>query len=193
MSSRGTPSTSAAIWPSTVSAPVPRSVAPTSMLNEPSSLSLIEQPPMSRKGMAVPCMQKANPIPRRMFAPPGPRSAGATHSGSSRRCQPISRMAWATHSSIPDDMTLGYSSSSPSTTARSPRWGAMSSSSSDLDPVLPLELDDVHAELAGHVLQVGLEGELGLGGAVAPIGPGDRDVGVDDVAVEPLVRASCRR
>ena len=128
MSSRGTPRTSAAIWPITVSAPVPRSVAPMSMLNDPSSLSLIEQPPMSRNGMAVPCMQKAKPRPRRMLG----RSEGAFQAASLRRLQSTSRMPWATHSSIPDDMTFGYSSSSSSSTARSPRWGAMSISSPTL-------------------------------------------------------------
>ena len=117
MSFRGTPSTSAAIWPSTVSAPVPRSVAPTSMLNEPSSLSFMLQPPMSRNGIAVPCMQKAKPSPLLMFG----RSTGSRHEESRRRCQPIARAPWATHSSIPLEAIRGYSSSSSSVVPCSPR------------------------------------------------------------------------
>ena len=128
MSLRGTPSTSAAIWASTVSAPVPRSVAPTRRLNEPSSFNLMLAPPISRNGMAVPCMQKAKPRPRRICG----RSAGSRHSGSFRLCQETARIPWATHSSIPLDPTTGYSSSSPSNTAVSPRCGAMFSSSPTL-------------------------------------------------------------
>src|ERR1051325_2410156 len=48
ISSRGTPNTSAAICAKTVSEPVPKSVAPTRRLKEPSSFSLIEAPPISR-------------------------------------------------------------------------------------------------------------------------------------------------
>ena len=57
-----------------------------------------------------------------------------------------------------------------------------------LHPVAPLELDGVEVEGPGDVLHVGLEGELGLGRAVAPVGARHRDVGVDDVAVEALGR-----
>ena len=62
-SSGGQPSTSAAIWVSTVSEPVPRSVAPTSRLKLPSSFILMLAAPMSRLGMAVPCMTSATPLP----------------------------------------------------------------------------------------------------------------------------------
>ncbi len=71
MSSRFTPKISAAIWARTVSDPVPRSVAPTSKLNEPSSFSLILAPPMSRYGIAVPCMTSATPKPRFKCGFPG--------------------------------------------------------------------------------------------------------------------------
>ena len=78
MSSTGTPSTSAAICASTVSAPVPRSVAPNSRLKDPSSFILIEHAPMSTSGIPEPCMQRAKPMPRRMVG----RSSGRFHAWS---------------------------------------------------------------------------------------------------------------
>ncbi len=127
MSSVATPSTSAAIWANTVSAPVPRSAAPTRRLNDPSSLILIEHAPMSTNGMPDPCMHSASPIPRRMCG----RSGGCFHRGSSRRCQPIARRPCATHSSRPQVVTCGMSSGAISSTTppRSPRRSTMSSAS----------------------------------------------------------------
>jgi hypothetical protein len=61
--SSGTPRTSAAIWPSTVSEPVPRSVAPTSRLKEPSSFILMVAAAMSMSGMPDPCMWADIPTP----------------------------------------------------------------------------------------------------------------------------------
>ena len=59
------PRASAAICASTVSLPVPRSVAPISRLNEPSSFIFSEAAPMSISGMLEPCMSAAMPMPRR--------------------------------------------------------------------------------------------------------------------------------
>ena len=70
---QGTPSVSAAIWARTVSEPVPRSVAPTRRLKEPSSLSLILAAPMSSPAMPVPCIQIARPIPAADMRPGGRR------------------------------------------------------------------------------------------------------------------------
>ena len=58
-------STSATICASTVSLPVPRSVAPISRLNEPSSFILIVAAPMSISGMLEPCIRQHMPMPRR--------------------------------------------------------------------------------------------------------------------------------
>ena len=55
-----------------------------------------------------------------------------------------------------------------------------------LHPVAALEIDHIEIEGPGNVLHVGLQGEFGLGRAVAPVGARHRDVGVDDVAVEAL-------
>ena len=63
--STSVPSVSAAICAITVSLPVPRSVAPISRLNEPSSLILIVAAPMSISGMLEPCIRHAMPMPRR--------------------------------------------------------------------------------------------------------------------------------
>ncbi len=71
ISSNGTPSVSAAICPKTVSDPVPRSVAPTKRLKEPSSLILMLAPPISRLGIDVPCISKATPIPFFRWSLPG--------------------------------------------------------------------------------------------------------------------------
>ena len=78
--------------------PGPRSVAPTSRLNDPSSLILIEHAPMSTKGMPEPWMAQRASRSRAGCAG-GP--AGCFHDGSSRRSQPIARSPWATHSSRP--------------------------------------------------------------------------------------------
>ena len=69
----------AAIWPGTMSLPVPRSVAPMSRLKEPSSFILILAAPMSTSGTLEPCIRAHMPSPRRkrpVFSVPG--SAGST-------------------------------------------------------------------------------------------------------------------
>ena len=190
MSSVSTPSTSAAICASTVSAPVPRSVAPTSRLNEPSSFILIDAEPMSTNGMPVPCMQSAKPMPRRMLG----RSGGHLHSGSSRRSQPIACRAWATHSSVPQLVdprhVLGGDLVRGAALAES--WGDVERIA-DADPVRAPELDRVEVERARDVLHVALEGEQRLRGAVAAERARDRTVRVDDVAGVALGRAVVRR
>ena len=99
MSCSGTPNTSAAIWAKTVSDPVPRSVAPTRRLKEPSSLILMLAPPISRPGMAVPCIHIAAPRPRRKWGFPGT----SRQAGSSLRSQPIAFMPCSKHSFRPQD------------------------------------------------------------------------------------------
>jgi hypothetical protein len=102
----GTPSTSAAIWARTVSAPVPRSVAPTKHVERAVVVHLdgagahVEE----RDGGAVHAEREAD-------APTDVGAVGrAPPVSSSRRCQPMARLPWATHSSMPLDVTRGSSS-----------------------------------------------------------------------------------
>ena len=131
---------------------------------------------------------------READAPPDRgRSAGCFHAGSSRRCQPIARRPWATHSSVPQLVMRGRSSGAISSTPpRSPSRGAMSSGSPVAHPVPPAELDRVERERAGDVVHVALEREERLRRAVAAERAGDRPVRVDDVAGVALGRAVVR-
>ncbi len=93
----GTPSTSAAICPSTVSDPVPRSVAPTRRLNEPSSFILMVDAAMSILGIPEPCIWTDMPMPRRT----GPSSAGrARFSAQPKASMPASRHSLRAHDRI---------------------------------------------------------------------------------------------
>ena len=62
--SRLTPSVSAAICESTVSAPAPTSDAPTCRKNEPSSFILRNAEAQSTPAIPLPCMVQAMPTPR---------------------------------------------------------------------------------------------------------------------------------
>ena len=66
--STGTPIASAAIWLRTVSLPVPRSVAPTSRLKNPSSFNFKTTAPISKSGIPDPCMAIAVPTLRILLA-----------------------------------------------------------------------------------------------------------------------------
>ncbi len=181
MSSTGVPSTSAAIWPRIVSAPVPRSVAPNSRLNEPSSLILMLAPPMSRTGdgAAVHAHGEADSPPDMRpiggFAPirvgppmppDGPLPLGNTLLHAAR-------------------VTTGMIFISA---AAFTQFGRDVERVADFRPVHSLEFEDVHPQRGGDVVHVGLEGEQGLRSSVAAVGAGHRNIGVDDIAVEPLVR-----
>jgi len=119
ISSVFTPKISAAIWAKIVSLPVPRSVAPTSRLKEPSSFSFKLAPPISRYGIAVPCMTMATPIPRFKCGLP----ATSCHSGFPYLCsQSIACAPSRTHSSSPTVSTISGRGSRPSFQAVLKGW-----------------------------------------------------------------------
>ena len=190
MSSTGTPRTSAAIWASTVSEPVPRSVAPKSTLNDPSSLILIEHAAMSTSGIPEPWMASAMPRPRRMCG----RSGGRRHEGSVLRSQPIARRPWSRallETAARDERdVLGGDVRDAASFAEAQHDVERVSG---VDPVLAAELEGVHAECPGDVVHVRLEGEERLGCPVAAEGARDRAVRVGDVAAEALRRAVVER
>ena len=176
MSSSGTPSTSAAIWPSTVSDPVPRSVAPTRQLNEPSSFILIDAAPISRYGIAVPCITQAMPMPLRRWGLPGT----ACHSGLLNfRAQSIARRALRhalRQRAGLDDLRPRLAAFAPRAAERMLVAGAHG--------ILQTELDRIDAQLARDAFHVHIHRERALRHAVTAKGSGGRRVGVDDVGVE---------
>ena len=105
------PRTSATICARTVSDPVPRSVAPINRLKEPSSFILRLAAPMSRYGIAVPCIIMAMPMPRRRWGLLGTRCQASTLNLSS---QPITARPCRTHSSRPTVWIISGRGSRPS-------------------------------------------------------------------------------
>ncbi len=124
-------------------------------------------------------MQSAKPRPRRMFG----RSAGRFQAGSPRRCQPIARSAWATHSSVPQLVTRGTSSGATSVmVTRSPRRSTMSSGSPTRTQLRRRSSIGSSPSARAMSSMCALEREQALRRAVAPHGSADGPVRVGDVA-----------
>ena len=176
MSSSGTPSTSAAIWPNTVSDPVPRSVAPTRQLNDPSSFILIDAAPISRYGMAVPCITQAIPMPLRSLGLPGT----VCQSGLPNfRAQSIDAAPCSTHCGSAQVLMISGRGSRPSLHAR------LNGCSSPARTMF-FKRNSIGsiADFARDAFHVDIHRERALRHAVTPIGPGGRRVGVHDVGIE---------
>ena len=178
----GTPRVSAAICASTVSEPVPRSVAPTSRLKLPSSFILMLAAPMSSPAMAVPCMQTAMPSPRRMCGRAGSAcQVGSLAAGPSRwRRRPAPRTPPGRSSARSARSLRGPRPAPwPSAAGRPTRTAFLRRKSTTSKPMFD-----------GDLVHQAFQRQQRLRRAVAAKGARHRLVGVDDLGVEAHVGAA---